>query len=893
MVNYSQSNANKTYLKKSNSISKREKIDTLSSKTNFKISAIVSSYNSKKFIGGCLDDLISQSTYKKNDLEIIVIISGSKENEEEIIEQYQTKHKNIKLILSKKRETIYQAWNRGIKAARGKYITNANTDDRHRYDAFEIMADELDNNNEIALVYADSKVTQIENETFENANIFGFLLLPEFNKNKLFEICYIGPHPMWRKSLHKKYGYFDGKYKSAGDYEFWLRLAAKEKFGHINKILGLYLFSQDSVENSDRTTSIKESEMARSKYWKGNKDRPSGNNTILALYKETPYIIDSPIFSVLLFSDNNLDWLNEILDNFIIQTYKNFEIIIANNGVDDISNIVDMYDGKLSVKYLHQTVSSDFNDSIKKLVKISEGKYLTFINDEIINNPKYLENINENIDELHQVFYTDLDNTNNKNKNELFGTIILKSFWYKSNLFEKYYRGLDTEQFLSSISKAGLVKNIKLNKTGNKMENLLEQKVSTEANNFFESFQLAEKNIKDKDFISASKNLQIALDNYDNLNGVENIIEYPVLLDLAGNIAIYNNNIILAKNYFEKELNINPVSSTACAGLGQTFLLEKNLTAAKTMYEWAVKNDSSNKNAISGLQKTNIQLNLSENDNSLEVEEIAVEDNYIESKLTLAETETNIVEENNGGEYISGGLDPLFNKMTVAKESEFRFSNEGSNNFNLDNEKVSLFDDKSVNRFVNFLRYIKQQTYPELPSKLHNTISDKMISVLLENYDVSRSGKILDIGCGQGLALEKFSKLGYNATGITLNDTDFSVCKSKGFNVFQMDQSFLKFNDEEFDLIWARHVLEHSILPFYTLHEYKRVLKDSAYLYVEVPACGLSSKHENNPNHYSVLNKELWKSLFERTGFKILFEESLDLQLEIGQDRYLMFILQK
>ena len=431
--NYSQNNTTETSTNEFNKIGKREKIGNVSTNTNKpKVSAIVSSYNSEKFICGCLDDLISQSIYDKDDLEIVVVVSGSKENEKEIIEQYQTKHKSIKLIVSKKRETIYQAWNRGIKAARGKYITNANTDDRHRYDAFEIMANELDNKKEIALVYADSKVTQNENETFENANIFGFLLLPEYDRNKLFEICYLGPHPMWRKSLHKKYGYFDGKYKSAGDYEFWLRLASKEKFSHINKLLGLYLLSSNSVENSDRKTSFNESELARSKHWKGNKNRPTGNNAILSLYKKTTYTINSPLFSFLLFVDNNLDWIKKILDNLVSQTYQNFEIIIANNGIDDISNIVDMYEGKLSVKYLHQIVNTDFNKSIKNLVKISGGKYLTFINNEIINNPNYLENINKNIDELHQVFYTDIDNTDIQNQNELCGIIILRSFWYKS-----------------------------------------------------------------------------------------------------------------------------------------------------------------------------------------------------------------------------------------------------------------------------------------------------------------------------------------------------------------------------------------------------------------------------------------------------------------------------
>ena len=51
------------------------------------------------------------------------------------------------------------------------------------------------------------------------------------------------PHnaPMWRRSLHQKIGYFDTQYKSAGDYEFWLRAAFEEhSFMKIDDIVTVY-----------------------------------------------------------------------------------------------------------------------------------------------------------------------------------------------------------------------------------------------------------------------------------------------------------------------------------------------------------------------------------------------------------------------------------------------------------------------------------------------------------------------------------------------------------------------------------------------------------------------------------------------------------------------------
>ncbi len=141
-------------------------IETSEIDQRYKVSAIVSTYNSENFIRGCLEDLINQTFYRKGLLEIIVIDSGSQENEQAIVQEFQALYAHI-FYERTERETLYAAWNRGIKLARGKYITNANTDDRHRADALEVLADTLDNNPDIGLAYGDCLITENQNETFE------------------------------------------------------------------------------------------------------------------------------------------------------------------------------------------------------------------------------------------------------------------------------------------------------------------------------------------------------------------------------------------------------------------------------------------------------------------------------------------------------------------------------------------------------------------------------------------------------------------------------------------------------------------------------------------------------------------------------------------------------
>ena len=112
------------------------------------VSAIVSTYDASRFIDGCLADLEAQTIAEH--LEIIVVDSGSPGDEGRIVAEFQRRFDNI-VYLRTERESLYDAWNRGIHAARGLYITNANTDDRHRADALERLARSLDERPDAAL----------------------------------------------------------------------------------------------------------------------------------------------------------------------------------------------------------------------------------------------------------------------------------------------------------------------------------------------------------------------------------------------------------------------------------------------------------------------------------------------------------------------------------------------------------------------------------------------------------------------------------------------------------------------------------------------------------------------------------------------------------------------
>lgn len=228
------------------------------------VSAIVSAYNSERFIRGCLEDLEAQTIADR--LKIIVVDSGSLQNEGTIVSEFQQRYDNIVYIRTAQREGVYAAWNRGIQAARGIYITNANTDDRHKRDAFDRMVAKLETRPDITLVYANSYITNTENEIFETHTPAGRFNWPDFDPLRLIYYCFIGPQPMWRRCIHTKYGYFDESFESAGDWEFWLRMAETETFLHLDEFLGLYLRSPAGAEHRNRELTRQENARVHQRY---------------------------------------------------------------------------------------------------------------------------------------------------------------------------------------------------------------------------------------------------------------------------------------------------------------------------------------------------------------------------------------------------------------------------------------------------------------------------------------------------------------------------------------------------------------------------------------------------------------------------------------------------
>ena len=93
----------------------------------------------------------------------------------------------------------------------GGYPTNADTDDRHKANAFERMGRVLDMRPDVALVYADVRGnSRRKPEPSTAAPRPGSCDWHDWSRDTLLtQGCFIGPQPMWRRCVHEEYGFSD------------------------------------------------------------------------------------------------------------------------------------------------------------------------------------------------------------------------------------------------------------------------------------------------------------------------------------------------------------------------------------------------------------------------------------------------------------------------------------------------------------------------------------------------------------------------------------------------------------------------------------------------------------------------------------------------------------
>jgi glycosyltransferase involved in cell wall biosynthesis len=236
---------------------------------NYKCSLFCSIYKGQKFLNGYIENMLKQSMF--SDIEFVFLDCASPENERVSIEPLTQKYSNIKYYRLESDPGLYAAWNIAVKKCSAPIIGNWNIDDRKNVHSTEILYKAFERDPSLDLVYGLTYVSTIPNETYEN-NSYEHIYpcLPHSLKNLLINNS---PHcmPMWKKSIHDRFGYFDESYKTASDGDLWLRCAVGgARIQMVNHPVGLYYHNPTgrSTDPKHLLEMVAEVQQMRQKYLK-------------------------------------------------------------------------------------------------------------------------------------------------------------------------------------------------------------------------------------------------------------------------------------------------------------------------------------------------------------------------------------------------------------------------------------------------------------------------------------------------------------------------------------------------------------------------------------------------------------------------------------------------
>ena len=216
-------------------------------------------------------------------------------------------------------------------------------------------------------------------------------------------------------------------------------------------------------------------------------------------------------------------------------------------------------------------------------------------------------------------------------------------------------------------------------------------------------------------------------------------------------------------------------------------------------------------------------------------------------------------------------------KCILCNSSNFQELFQGKNWKALKCKKCGLVKiDREVEN-VSYDFYHRDEDYKKLEQHFKN-IFQKRVNII-KKY-IERAGKVLEIGCSNGVMLDIFKSEGFETWGVEPSENaEFAI--DKGHKVFQTVFEKVNFRTK-FDLIVMNHTLGHLENPLLVLKKAHSLLEKGGLLLIDVPnfdslASRILGKYWQYLlplEHNFQFTKQSLTKMFVKAGFEVVHFES-------------------
>lgn len=364
-------------------IFEKEEKDIETFKYNPLISILIPVYNiGKEYLSECIESILNQNY---ENFEICLVDDASKKEETlETLKFYEKKDKRIKVKYRQENGHISKTTNDALKMAEGEFIGLVDNDDLLAPNALYEVVKVLNENKKIDFVYSDEDKLNKEGERCYPH------FKPDFSPDTLLSLNYICHFTVIRKKLVEDVGGFEVGLEGAQDHDLFLKVTEKTKnIYHIPKILYHWRMIEGSTASNldnksyanDKGKIAIENALKRRKILGHvEKDTPSTYYKVVYEFKKVPMV------SIIIPTRDYAETLKSCVNSIYKKTtYKNFEIIIANNGSVEKSTfaLFDKYKKEHS-NFKVVDVNTEFNYSFinNYAIKQAKGEYIVLLNND-------------------------------------------------------------------------------------------------------------------------------------------------------------------------------------------------------------------------------------------------------------------------------------------------------------------------------------------------------------------------------------------------------------------------------------------------------------------------------------------------------------------------------
>ncbi|WOT06296.1 glycosyltransferase family 2 protein [Shewanella youngdeokensis] len=239
------------------------------------ISFITSVYKGEEFMRGYLENIAIAALECGG--EVIIIDANSPEQEIDVFNQFISDFPEYEVLFTYEKldhdPGLYNCWELAINKSSAEYVSNANLDDRRSPFQAGVLIEQLNNNPKYSGAASAMRATTARNTPWYKQTENQYWFNKGYRKHIDFDALYIKSEdnivksqnimhcmPIWKKSLHKTYGYFnEEKYGTSADWAFWLECTQNgEVFCLVPQVLSQYYINEQSHNRVNDPNGTKE-----------------------------------------------------------------------------------------------------------------------------------------------------------------------------------------------------------------------------------------------------------------------------------------------------------------------------------------------------------------------------------------------------------------------------------------------------------------------------------------------------------------------------------------------------------------------------------------------------------------------------------------------------------